>query len=99
WFEWHGGGNAEDAEADFGIDSSGSTPQTSGGQPGHEEQGEAEGPHSNAATMRNDEWLVAEQLRRMFSRQGLWLAADNPSGAYDTGWGHSTPFVTFDDLV
>lgn len=99
WFEWHGDGDADDAEAGSGIDSAGASPQTSGEQPGHEEQGEAEGPHSNAATMRNDQWLVAEQLRRMFSRQGLWLAADNPSGAYDLGWGHSTSFVTFGDLV
>lgn len=98
WFEWNVGGDADDAEAGSGIDSAGVTPQTTGGQPSHEEQGEAEGPHSNAATMRDDQWLVAQQLRRMFSRQGLWQAADT-SGANDPGWGHSFPFVTFDDLV
>ncbi len=35
----------------------------------------------------------------MFSRQGLWQTADNPSGANDPGWGHSFPFVTFENLV
>ena len=85
WFEWNVGGDADDAEAGSGIDSAGATPQTGGvGQPGHEEHGEAEGPHSNAATMSNDQWLVAQQLRGMFSRQGLWQAAGNPWGANET---------------